>query len=728
MDDIARSVMPGEPIDDDMLVTLLEQENRSAIGYLSDQVSQDQDDNLERYLGMPYGDEEDGASNVISHDVAEVVDWALPDLLEPFLAGDRIVEFDPNSREDEKFCEQATDLATHVFFVDNPGVIILHDVAKSAMIQKIGVIKTYWHDEQCEEDGEAKGLDQIAFAQLAEDPSVEIIESSERVIELSEDIAPAFPTGMAIDVKYKTIKDKSKVCVVAVPPEEFKVRQRASSIEKPGYCCHETRKTRADLIAMGFDADLVMRAASHETSDEDTRRDTRFWDQSRRDEEGGPKLSDELLLLEEYYDCDLDGDGREKLVQAFRVGKTLLSREEVEENPFDMWSPDRIPHRLIGQGLADKVKQTQRVKTVLTRQMLDNVYLANNPRMEVPETAISENTLSDLLEYRIGGLIRTKQSGQMRSIEVPDRSSVALQAISYMDSVREMQSGIVRNGQAISSEEIDPKSATESRRQDRNSQVRKRLMARMFAETLLVPVFRKVLRLLVKYQDAPRTLKVSGEWVTMDPRGWNAELRARVYTGLGHSSKDEELQASQLMLGIQAKGREVGLVTEAHLWATAKKFVSALGWHNPEDYFMNPESEQGQQMLQARAQQQPPEDPKVIEAKGRIELKQQEAVVSTQLAEAKAQHEKELAERNAQHREELEAYKLETDRIVAELRAENEMSVAASRMEVEERIAMYKSEKEFELAKWKMEMTGSAQIAEVDSIGASYRPGGDLDK
>lgn len=726
MDDMQRAVQPGDEIDDAMLVTLLEQENRAAIGYLSDQVSQEQDDNLERYLGMPYGDEEDGASNVMSYDVAEVVDWALPDLLEPFISGDRIVEFEPNRPEDEEFCEHAADLTNHIFMVDNPGVVILHDVAKSAMIQKIGVLKTYWDSERIETEDEATGLDPMAFAELQNDPSVEILQVSERPIDLAEEIAPAFPSGMAIDVKFRRVEDKSKVCVVTVPPEEFKVRQRARGLEKPGYCCHETPKTRADLIAMGFDSDLVMQASQGETSDEDARRDTRYWDQSRRDEEGGPKLSDELLLLEEYYDVDLDGDGREQLVQVFRVGKTLLDKQPVDHHPFDAWSPDRIPHRLIGLSLADKVKQTQRVKTVLTRQMLDNVYLANNPRMEVPETATSENTIQDLLEFRIGGLIRTKEAGQLRPVETPDRSSVALQAISYMDNVREMQSGIVRNGQAISSEEIDPKSATESRRQDRNSQVRKRLMARMFAETLLVPVFRKILRLVVKYQDAPRTLKVAGSWVTMDPRAWNAEMRATVYTGLGHASKDEELNATQIVIGAQAQARAIGMATEKHFWESAKKLISSVGWTGPENYFLDPTSPEGMQYLQQMQQQQPAEDPKLIEAKGRIQLKQQEAEFEAQLSEAKAQQEKDLAERSAEHREQLEAFRLETDRIVAEIRAENEMQLALERLNVEERIALFKAEKEAELARFKTELVGQQQ--QEPAFSAGFRAGGDLDK
>ncbi len=723
------SVRPGEPIDDATLVTLLDQENRTAVGYLSDEVSVEQDDNLDRYLGKPYGDEEDGSSNVVSFDVAEVVDWALPDLLEPFLSGDRLVEFEPNSREDEAFCEQATELVNHVFFVDNPGTVILHDVAKSAMIQKLGVLKTYWDTEDKHYEEELSGLTPMAVAELENDDTIEILEARQRPIDLAEEIAPAYPEGLATDLKIRRTETVGKCCVVALPPEEFKVSQRSASLDPKhtSYCCHETELTRGQLLEMGFDYDDVMMARQGETSDEQTRRDARFYNEDRRDNVQTPKLSDRLLLVEEYYQIDLDGDGQVETVQAFRIGKTLLSKDIVDEHPFDAWSPDRIPHRLIGQGLADKVKQTQRVKTVLTRQMLDNVYLANNPRMEVPEEATGSNTIQDLLQYRIGGLIRTKRSGMLNPIETPDRSAVALQAITYMDNVREMQSGIVRNGQAIKSDEIDPKSATESRRQDRNSQVRKRLMARMFAETLLVPVFRKILKNLIKYQDAPRTLKIAGQWVDMDPRSWNADLQATVFTGLGHANKEEELGAAQAMLGIQAEARAIGLANETHLWNTGKKVVNALGWHNPEDYFLDPTSEEGQQTLAARAQQQPQEDPDVIKAKGEVERKQQAAQFDEQIAAMKSEAQRTLAERDALHQEQMQAYKLETERMVGEIRAQNEMQLAQLKIDSQERIEVFRAEKEAELAKWKMERMPDMQGQSAQDLNGGFDPGGRLD-
>ncbi|MEM8971747.1 MAG: hypothetical protein AAGD43_06790 [Pseudomonadota bacterium] len=607
------------------------------------------------------------------------------------------------------------------------------------MIQKLGITKTYWEKEHEDIEEEITNQSPLLMQELRNDESIEILAEEQVTIDVSEEAAPAFPEGMAINARIRRRKNKSKARCVAVPPEEFKVSQRSASLEEANYKCHETEKTRGELLSMGFEFELIMMARQGETSDEQTRRDTRFFDEERRDDVQTTSLSDRLLLLEEYYDVDLKGSGDVKMIQAFRIGKTLLQKEEVDHDPFDTWSADRIPHRLIGLALADKVKQTQRVKTVLTRQMLDNVYLANNPRTEVPEQAIGENTIQDLLQYQIGGLIRTKQPNMLNPIETPDRSSVALQAIQYMDSVREMQSGVVRNGQAINSEEIDPKSAYQSRREDRNSQVRKRLMARMFAETLLVPLFRKLLKLIVKYQDAPREIQIAGKWVLMDPRSWNAELRAEPATGLGHANKEEELGSAQIILAVQTQALEIGMCTPKQLWNTGKKLVRAVGWHNPEDYFVDPESPEGKQAQQQR-QQKP--DPAMMEAQAKIKLQQQEKQAQQQLAQAEAQSRTQLAQAQAQHQAQMEqmkqqaeneraAQKLENERVIAEVKIASEERIQQMRIDSETQIAYDRMQREDELARWKaqreQELAEKNAQAKADLNGGGNRPGGRLD-
>ena len=307
---------------DEELVIILEQHNRLAIGYMSDEVAAKQDDNLDRYLGRPYGDEEEGSSNAISMDVAEVVDWALPDLLEPFISGDRVVEFEPSTKKDEEWVEQATDLANHAFFVDNPGVVILYDVAKTAMIQKIGVIKTVWEDDENDEREKMTGLSIINVNEMEQDEGCKVISKSSEpvnIANLDPSVQQAFTDGQIWTVEVERTTKCGRVVLYSVPPEQFKVSQRTADLKTCEYVCHEREVRRGDLIEMGFDADVV--AGLKESMNRDTyRQDRRFYDEQRKETTQNTKSSDLLTLLEEYARVQTEEDGSLELVQIFRVG------------------------------------------------------------------------------------------------------------------------------------------------------------------------------------------------------------------------------------------------------------------------------------------------------------------------------------------------------------------------------------------------------------------------
>jgi hypothetical protein len=718
--DTAPKAPAAEGMSDDELVTYLEELNRRAVGYLSDEVSVDQDDNLDRYLGRPYGDEEEGQSTAISMDVAEVVDWALPDLLEPFVSGDKAIEFEPSTQADEAYCKQAGDLVHYVFWRENPGFLVLHDTIKTACIQKLGVIKTVWHDQTKDVTETLAGLSLMQVDELMQDTSVQV---NELQPEPAQD--PAYPDGFSYTVSLTRQQKAGCVKVMSLPPEEFKVSQRAAALDQNiEYCAHETEQTRSALIEMGFDADVVLSVSSDKRRDTD-RQDTRFYNEDKREDTSRRKANDIVTLIEEYPLLDIEGTGQLKRYQIFRVGKTILDRVEVTEHPFDCWSADRIPHRLIGLALADKVKQTAKIKTHLTRQLLNNVYLANNPRTEVPEQAERQNgeTIEDLLNVRIGGLIRTRQPGLLNPIAIPDRSKTALDAILYMDAVREQQSGITRNGAAMDSEAIDPKSATQVRKEDRNEQSRKRLMVRMIAETLLAPVFMKILRNLVRYQDQPKWIKLRDNWVPMDPRSWNVEMRATPYVGLGYANRDEEMAAAMGVMTVQKDhiAGATGLVQPNHLYAAAAKFVEAVGWKFPGKYFLDPESEQGQQVLAAAGQEKP--DPKMIEIQGKQQLAQMQAQHAAQVKDVELQAKMREAEQKAGIDQQIATIKAETERQMAQMRIQSEAQIAAMRMSMEERLAIREQDIETALAERQMRMKASMDRPKV---GSGVQFGGDI--
>jgi hypothetical protein len=66
------------------LKAILENEIEDAIGYLETETTDERQQALEYYLREPYGNEVEGKSQIVTGEVAEVVDGALPQLMRLF--------------------------------------------------------------------------------------------------------------------------------------------------------------------------------------------------------------------------------------------------------------------------------------------------------------------------------------------------------------------------------------------------------------------------------------------------------------------------------------------------------------------------------------------------------------------------------------------------------------------------------------------------------------------
>jgi hypothetical protein len=82
---------------------------RASVGYLNSDIKAARAELHERYIGEPYGDEQDERSHVISSDVSDTIEWVMPSLMKVFTAGDRVVQFEPQGPEDEEAADQETD-------------------------------------------------------------------------------------------------------------------------------------------------------------------------------------------------------------------------------------------------------------------------------------------------------------------------------------------------------------------------------------------------------------------------------------------------------------------------------------------------------------------------------------------------------------------------------------------------------------------------------------------
>ena len=116
------------------LNTLVQNEINDAYGAYDGDLSGEIAENIDFYLGEPFGNEEEGKSSVISRDVMDVIEWIMPSLMRVFTSNERAVVFDPVEPSDEDAAKQETDIVNHVFYKENDGFINLYTWFKDALL------------------------------------------------------------------------------------------------------------------------------------------------------------------------------------------------------------------------------------------------------------------------------------------------------------------------------------------------------------------------------------------------------------------------------------------------------------------------------------------------------------------------------------------------------------------------------------------------------------------
>ena len=134
-------------MDEGRLAAIVSAEIDDAIGMLDSETTGQRAEALNYYLRNPYGNEIDGRSQIVTGEVAESVDGALPQLIRVFTASDDIARYEPVGPGDEEGAKQATDYGNWVFYKDNPGFALLHQWFWDALVAKTGTLKCYWEEQ-----------------------------------------------------------------------------------------------------------------------------------------------------------------------------------------------------------------------------------------------------------------------------------------------------------------------------------------------------------------------------------------------------------------------------------------------------------------------------------------------------------------------------------------------------------------------------------------------------
>jgi predicted GNAT family acetyltransferase len=633
-------------MDEGTLKGILDAEIDNAIGFIESETTDDRRKALEYYNRYEYGNEVEGRSQIVTGEVAEVVDGALPQLLRIFTQSDEIVRFEPKGPGDEEKAKQATEYVNWVMNRDNDGVLLMHNWFKDALLQKNGIVKVYWDEKIDVSKEKYQNLTQDEVTMLLNDPEVEVVNQK------TTEIAPAGidPMGMPIppvfsyDVKLKKTKKTGKVIVENVPPEEFLISKKARTIADAPFVAHRKLATRSELIAMGYEKDIVDNLPTYADLTYNQENVARFDQGEQPSDQASLDFSmQEIEVIESYIKVDFDGDGIAELRKVTYAGSDILDNEEVDFVPFCSICPIPMPHKFFGHSLADRAVDIQLIKSTVTRQILDNLYMTNSPRMGVVEGQVN---LDDLLTVTANGIVRMKNTQAIVPLTVPPTANQSFPLLEYLDSVQAKRTGVSDQMNGLNPDVLQNSTATAVAMMQNSAAGKVELIARVFAETGVKDLFQKILQLLCKYQDKERIVRLRGKYVSIDPREWTNGFDISINVGLGTGNKQEQMAMIAMVLGKQEEilktvGINNPLVSLTNYRQTLGRFIEAAGFKDSNEFFLEISPEQEQQMAQQSQQQGQQQDPAmqayVAQMQAKMEADNAKAQNDIQIAQVKAE-------------------------------------------------------------------------------------------
>ena len=611
-------------MDEHKLKALIASEIQTSMGYLGGELTEQRTKSLEYYFGEPFGNEQDGRSQVISTDVADTIESILPTIMRTFTASPKAVQCVGNKPGDEAAAKQATDYLNHVFYKDNPGFTLMYTFFKDALLQKNGIMKIFWDDSLDVERSTYEGLTDDEFAMLVADPEVKVLEHTEYDIDDEEALkeaadfieAQGMPAGVQSsgkmhDVVVNRMNKKGQVRIENVPPEEFLIARNAKTIEEAHFTAHRKYITRSELVEMGFDVEEVKGLPTDNDQRYSEERTTRYEDldyNSLNRHSTSDTANDQILIYECYIKLDEDEDGIAELRKVTVAGDSsykILDNVPFDRQPFVSVTPILVPHRFYGRSVSELVEDVQLVKSTIMRQLLDNMYLTNNNRVAVMDGQVN---IDDLLTNRPGGIVRTKQPPQsvIQPLQSQPLNQQAMPLLEYLDVVREQRTGITRYSQGMDADSLN-KTASGINQILTQAQLRVELICRVFAETGVKELFKKLLETVIKHETKEKIIRVNEQYVTMMPMEWINRCNVDIQVGLGTGSKEQELvilnnilerQLQAINLQKSAAGPMVNL---RNVHNTLTKLVEAAGLKNVETYFTDP--------IVGASQMPPPQQP-----------------------------------------------------------------------------------------------------------------------
>lgn len=646
---------------------ILESYIAQSVGWADSKLSREREKVLDYYNGKLPKQQHSGSSSYVSTDVYNGVETMKAQLLETFASGYDNVRFNPNGPDDVEPARIATEYCSYVIHQQNNGYKLFHDVIHDGLTARVGIAKAFWEEYYDEVDEEFEGLSYEEIQGLA---------SMEEVIELASELDDQTNTYAGTLTRKL---DKSKVCIESVPPEEFIIDEDAVDINICNLRGQLSLKTRAELIAMGFDAKKVMKIPTNSktltdwNAESDARLDpvsTGIGTHGQQDATG------KVALYELYVHLDMNNTGRTKLYKIMRGENIILDIQEVDRHPFIPFVPLPIPHAFHGNNFAARIIPTQNSKTVLTRSILDHSAITNNPRYQVLKGGLVNPR--ELLDNRLGGIVNTTRPDAVLPLPQAPLNQFVFPTLELLKSDNEESTGISSLSTGMNKDAVSQQNSMALvDHLVTLSQQRQKIVARNFAYNFLVPLYLEVYRLVLENEKRNKIVELTGNWVEIDPSTWSDRKDMTVGFYLGYGEKDREAAKYVEIYSLLLQDPTIGpLFNIKNRYTLASEHIRARGLKNVDAFLTAPE----------RTAPPEPDPAQVVEVQAKM-MTAQAQMVTAQASAQKVQVNSEIEQMRLmleRMRMELDAFKTQSDSARKDAESVNRIDISQRELELAE--------------------------------------------
>lgn len=464
--------------------------------------------------GAPYGNEVEGKSKIVSKDIKKQREWMIPSITDPFLSTSDVIKCNPVTYEDAKAARQNELLLNTQFCRKFNRYNFIMKATKVLVTEGSVVIQTGWDYE--EEEVEAE---------------VEVISVDENGMEFVD---------TEISMQTNVIRNQP-TAVVCRNEDIFIDPTCMDDMDKCQFVIHRYESSLNALKQDGRyeNLDKVEAAQYNLTNDPQYLRE----DQSYFEFKDKPRKK---FVVHEYWgNYDIDGDGIAEPIVCAWVGNTLI---RLESNPYPDKKPpfvivpfSAVPFHMFGEALAETIGDNQKIKTAITRGMVDNMAKSNNAVVATRKGALDPVNRKKFLKgenFEFNGTPGDFWQGSYNQLP-----SSAFDMLNLQNNEIESQTGVKSFSGGISGNALGS-TATGARGALDATATRRLNLVRNMSENMIKPIMRKWMAYNAEFLEEEEVIRITNdEYVPIrrDDLAGKIDIDISISTSEDNAAKSQEL-------------------------------------------------------------------------------------------------------------------------------------------------------------------------------------------